>query len=302
MTEPATAPGPRPSRRRRVGSVVLSAMGGGLGQIALGQWRRGALFYAACMASTVSAIGFALLGRGAPMYVAIACGLIVQLAYTVDAARVAPGPRVPRRRAVLLLIVGQCVFYNLAAGRARAGLVEAFKIPAGSMYPTLVIGDQMIVAKRPRRFERGDVVVFKYPLDPKVNYVKRVLAVGGDTIEIRADTVYVDGRPVERRRLDEPCEIEGPFDGVEGAPCALWQESLGGRTWRVSLEEGRLVWTWGNFRLPLEHFHYDTFAGRDEHMGPVRFVFALGGDGAVSTLRVVDALGVEFRRVREGRP
>ena len=91
----------------------------------------------------------------------------------------------------------------------RAYIIQAFKIPSGSMIPTLVIGDHILVnkfiygTKIPfsdksilvfRKPEKGDIIVFKYPEDPKKDFIKRVIATGGDTIEERNKIVYVNGK------------------------------------------------------------------------------------------------------------
>lgn len=78
----------------------------------------------------------------------------------------------------------------------RIFVVEAFKIPSGSMIPTLLVGDHLLVSKFTYKFtepERGDIVVFKYPDDPSRNFIKRIIAVGGDTVEVRDKVVYVNG-------------------------------------------------------------------------------------------------------------
>jgi len=84
----------------------------------------------------------------------------------------------------------------------RIFIVEAFKIPSGSMIPTLLVGDHLLVNKFMYRFtdpKRGDVIVFKYPDNPSRNFIKRIIAVGGDTVEIRDKVVYVNNDP-----QDEP--------------------------------------------------------------------------------------------------
>ncbi len=81
----------------------------------------------------------------------------------------------------------------------RTYVVQAFKIPSGSMRPTLLEGDKLFVNKFIYRFqdpERGDIVVFKYPQDKKKDFIKRLVAKGGETVEIRDGKLFVDGRPV----------------------------------------------------------------------------------------------------------
>jgi len=93
----------------------------------------------------------------------------------------------------------------------RAYVIQAFKIPSGSMIPTLLIGDHLLVNKfiygtkipfTDRRVlifkkpERGDIIVFKYPENPKKDFIKRVIATGGDVIEERDKRIYVNGKAV----------------------------------------------------------------------------------------------------------
>lgn len=106
----------------------------------------------------------------------------------------------------------------------RTFLVQAFKIPSGSMLPTLQIGDHLLVNKllygirvpvRGTRYlgwfrpERGDVVVFVYPEDREKDFIKRVVGIPGDKIEIRHKILYRNGE-----KVDEPwawrTEPEGP--------------------------------------------------------------------------------------------
>ena len=93
----------------------------------------------------------------------------------------------------------------------RTFVVQAFKIPSGSMIPTLLIGDHILVNKFLygtqipftdkkililREPEKGDVIVFKYPENPTKDFIKRVIATEGDTIEEKNKVVYVNGEPV----------------------------------------------------------------------------------------------------------
>jgi signal peptidase I len=117
----------------------------------------------------------------------------------------------------------------------RSFVVQAFKIPSGSMIPTLLIGDHLLVNKLVYRFrlpERGEVVVFKFPQDRKTDFIKRVVALPGDEVELAdgkllvnraavADThaSYGSGHPTGRERFlpafhvpkkGETVRLEGP--------------------------------------------------------------------------------------------
>ena len=93
----------------------------------------------------------------------------------------------------------------------RTFVVQAFKIPSGSMEDTLLIGDHLLVSKfiygikMPftgttlipiKSPERGDVIVFKYPRDPSVDYIKRVVGLPGETLNIKNKQVYINGTAI----------------------------------------------------------------------------------------------------------
>lgn len=93
----------------------------------------------------------------------------------------------------------------------RTFVVQAFKIPTGSMRNTLIEGDIILVNKfiygarvpftriflpKVRDPERGDVIVFIYPQNPQKDFIKRLVAVGGETVALKKGTIYVNGRPL----------------------------------------------------------------------------------------------------------
>ena len=93
----------------------------------------------------------------------------------------------------------------------RSFIVQPFKIPSGSMIPTLLVGDHIFVNKflfgirmpftnnvliPVKKPQRGDIVVFKYPEDPKLDFIKRVIAVPGETLEIINRNIFINGKQV----------------------------------------------------------------------------------------------------------
>jgi signal peptidase I len=98
----------------------------------------------------------------------------------------------------------------------RSFLFEPFRIPSDSMMPTLQAGDFILVNKFYYGFrlpvlntkiigvhepKRGDVIVFRYPDDPAINYIKRVVGLPGDRVKVIADRIYVNGVPFEQKDL-----------------------------------------------------------------------------------------------------
>lgn len=98
----------------------------------------------------------------------------------------------------------------------RSFIIEPFRIPSGSMYPTLEIGDFIVVNKFAYGVklpvtqtkilpidepERGDVVVFRFPKDPDIDYIKRVIGVPGDEIAYYGRTLFVNGKAVKQQPI-----------------------------------------------------------------------------------------------------
>ncbi len=112
----------------------------------------------------------------------------------------------------------------------RQFVVQAFKIPSGSMLPTLLVGDHILVnkfiygIKMPvtghilipiEKPERNDIIVFKFPVNPSQDFIKRVVGMPGDTVEIRNKKVYINGKPLAHDHgvfKDNHIMQEGPRD------------------------------------------------------------------------------------------
>ncbi len=145
----------------------------------------------------------------------------------------------------------------------RAFVVEAFKIPSASMIPTMQIGDFIFVNKlvygvrvpytRTKLFDvrgprRGEVVVFMNPCTPERDFIKRAVAIAGDTVEVRCSLLYVNGKPVEDIFVDQPCvywdqdESTGVWsknvDSAVGG-CSHYRERLGGHAFSTYHNEDR---------------------------------------------------------------
>ena len=173
----------------------------------------------------------------------------------------------------------------------RTFLFQPFNIPSGSMKPTLLEGDYIFVSKysygyskhsfplSPPLFdgrvwagdgpERGDVVVFKFPPNPGLDYIKRVIGLPGDRIQMREGQLYINNEPVRR-------EAAGRFrDEDDGRPVLAFRETLpGGRSY-MTLDLGRSP---GDntrvFEVPPGHYFMmgDNRDGSDDSRENVGFV------------------------------
>nr|WP_228531107.1 MULTISPECIES: signal peptidase I [Myxococcaceae] len=133
-----------------------------------------------------------------------------------------------------------------ARAYVRYGLVEPWKVPAGSMEPALRVGDHFISdhrvgGERPplagllfpgRQPERGEVIVFRHPGNPSQDLLKRVVALPGEVVALDADGLRIDGQPARGESLGA-CE-ETLAETVEDADCELYEETLGTHHYRVA--------------------------------------------------------------------
>jgi signal peptidase I len=131
----------------------------------------------------------------------------------------------------------------------RAFVVEAFKIPSGSMIPTMEIGDHIFVNKfiygiripytttrlfSVRSPRRGEVIVFINPCEPDKDFIKRIVAVENDTLEVRCGNLFVNGDMVEARHIEGPCEYwdyEETGRGWYRLACSQYEETVDGETY-----------------------------------------------------------------------
>lgn len=160
----------------------------------------------------------------------------------------------------------------------RAYVIQAFKIPSGSMIPTLLVGDHILVTKfiygtripftdrkilAIRQPEKGDIIVFKYPKDPQRDFIKRVIATEGDVIEGRNKVVYLNGSPLNEayaRHSDTNIQMDqrdtfGPIKVPGGKVFVMGDNrdaSLDSRFWgfvdkSAILGEALVIyWSWNN--------------------------------------------------------
>ncbi len=99
----------------------------------------------------------------------------------------------------------------------RYFIVELYMVEGPSMRPTLVNGERLVVNKFLYRFkepERGEIIVFRYPRDPSRDFIKRVIAVPGDTIEIKEGRVFVNGQLLNENYILEKTRGSYPLSTV----------------------------------------------------------------------------------------
>lgn len=163
----------------------------------------------------------------------------------------------------------------------RSFVVEPFRIPSGSMYPTLEIGDFIVVNKFAYGVklpvtqtkvlpigepERGDVVVFKYPKDPDVDYIKRVIGLPGDEIAYYGKTLYINGNPVKQKLLGE---YEGTASGKVMDGASLLKEFLEEHSHDILLDPEKSSQDMNTVVVP--EGHYFMMGDNRDHSNDSRF-------------------------------
>lgn len=176
----------------------------GLGHIAMGRWWPGVLLFLGSWL-TATAFGALALWRpglpalGAALALAIAPNLVSVVGYLGLRRDHEPTPWAPAAPVLLSVCVAMIVVSVPVRMLVRDHLIQAFRIPSESMAPTLIPGDFIFADRRVagRDCQPGDLVVFRFPMDRSVNFVFRVVGIGGDVLEIRDRVVYRNGNVLE---------------------------------------------------------------------------------------------------------
>lgn len=183
-------------------AAALSGIWPGLGQIYNGQFRKGVIILSVVSLWQLLGIGAVEFFRWWTMSLAAMGG--VCLLASVDAWRTArrlksfrPGPRNTMR--VYLMALGAFTLCGLAAQSAERWAFPIYEVRQTSMRPTLRSGDRLrCKALGPRDvIRRGQLVVFEYPPDPALIFVKRVVGLPGEVVEVDDGRVYVNGDPID---------------------------------------------------------------------------------------------------------
>lgn len=234
---------PETKIRRPWLTALLSFICPGLGQVYAGQTKFGfrlfslavgltLLFSITLMVSPLStmvlflALGLGLVGVGVQLWAAIAAFV------SVRKARVVTLTRYNR-----VLVYGAMFAVTAGVGEVSQAkwspymLWENFNIPAASMLPTLNVGDYLVTERfawRDRAPERGELAIFKLPSDEKIDYVKRIIGLPGDRIQMRRGRLIINGTEIRRDRVDDY------EDHTNGRKVSQYRETLpNGRRYKI---------------------------------------------------------------------
>jgi signal peptidase I len=187
-----------------------------------------------------------------------------------------------RQRSVLgtlllvIVLVPLAIAVVLSPLLIRTFLFQPFNIPAGSMKPTLFVGDYIFVSKFSYGYnrysfpfspplalvsgrifasepERGDVVVFRLPKDPSIDYVKRVIGLPGDRIQMINGVLHINGTPVKREQIGDFVETD---DNGREVHIKQWRETLPNGVSHPTLDmiENGFYDNTKEYRVPAGHY------------------------------------------------
>ena len=160
----------------------------------------------------------------------------------------------------------------------RSFVAEPFKIPSGSMMPTLLAGDFILVSKfsygirvpilnytmiEVDKPKRGDVFVFHYPPKPSIDYIKRVVGLPGDVIEYKSKTLYINDKKIEQTFVDKYPYVMNEIHHIEAKE---FKEALGNVNHSILIHDlpGE------NFKFEVPHGHYLAFGDNRDNSADSR--------------------------------
>ncbi|MHC4109472.1 MAG: signal peptidase I [Planctomycetota bacterium] len=248
-------------------AVLLSLIMPGLGQVYCGKLARGFVFTFLNFLPLPVTIGmFATSTSSLLMPAVIAMILLaglIQLIAIIDSAFLANNAKEYvlkdyNRPVVYMLLLALITTGSVgSAFYLREQLLEAFRVPVASNYPTILPGDRFIankIAYKSADPKRGDMIVFFNPEDRRQNYIKRVVAVAGETVEIKNGELYVNDQKLPRQKLPQSTldDIrilvgEKPLKGD------VYEEANGSAKYKIFMAERKTPGDFAKITVPKNH-------------------------------------------------
>ncbi|TDQ82534.1 signal peptidase I [Dongia mobilis] len=202
------------------------------------------------------------------------------------------------------------VWAALIAVGIRTFAYEPFSIPSSSMVPTLLIGDYLFVSKTAFGYsrysfpwglvpfegriwsdlpERGEVVVFRPPGEPQTDFIKRVIGLPGDRIQVREGLLYINGAPVKRERIEDFVSDEGVYGGKAAQYIETLPDGTSHRIIERSGDNGQYDNT-PTYVVPEGHY-FMMGDNRDASNDSRAFRVGLGTDDEITDQRDLGTVG-----------
>jgi signal peptidase I len=193
----------------------------------MGHPRKGAGWFAGFLVlygAFVGSIATGTLGLTFPFFGLLVC---LRIAAILDATRLTVPALVPRNVTLTLMVIGMSVA-SFIAGIVGTQFARTYQMLTPAMYPSLEVGDRFMSSRIVRKPERGQIIVFSYPLNRRISSVQRVVGLPGDTIEMRHGELILNGSLVDRRPLSDSCK-------TLGMECTVWQETIDGSVYKIAI-------------------------------------------------------------------
>ena len=217
---------PAVSFARRLVATIITLIAFGSGQALLGRRRRGLIWFASILIWPWIIVLLPWSWFVMPL---------LWLGAGVDVWLLRPDrERMPTDGRMVVLFVEILLVGGLVLVGTEAWVIERYRIPSAAMVPTLEVGDRIYVSKAAYWFSepaRGDLVVFSNPCEPEKDFIKRVVAVGGDSVEVRCNRLYINGELVPEEPVAGVCTYQ---DAEDSRRCSRYREALGGH-WHDTL-------------------------------------------------------------------
>ncbi len=232
-------------RRRWWLAGLLSFLVPGLGQVYNGQERKGLLYYVALSVwggIFMSAFYYLIKPPVTSGHIALLCLMaLVSVVFwffilfeAIRSARKVSQDYILKRYNrwyiyILIIVVIRLVDLSVETVIVRNTIFRAFKVPAGSMLPTFLVGDHFICDLsyyRTHNPARGDIVLFKWPVNEDIFFIKRIIGIPGDTVRIISDDLYVNNKKLELNFLEK-------YDIGDDKEAGIYKETLGGSSYRI---------------------------------------------------------------------
>jgi signal peptidase I len=253
--------------RKPLFALALSFLVTGMGQVYNGKLRKGILFFAASLALPFLLVQLSIVGPDRSLIVLIALSFMADLGIFIWAAldawkqakRLGKNYRMKiynKLFVYILLVVGLnlLIFGRIVDWRKLDFLAVSYRMETGSMAPTILPGDLVLADERIDHssenlgLRRGELVVFKFPLDKRRHVVKRVIGLPGDEIELRGMELYVNRIKCTSQETPPPEGREAESDGKKiiafyekgdsGAYRIFYFEGTARNDFRISVPEG----------------------------------------------------------------
>jgi signal peptidase I len=191
-------------------AFILSFLTPGLGQLYNGQLKRAVLLYFLGLFIVIflssSGLFFSFYGMVGGLAITLGYMIFVLIDAAITARRlhIIRVKQYNRWYFYILIILINAFLVNSLLSPFIIPPIKAYKVPAASMTSTLMIGDRVIANKKyytNKSPKRGDVVIFPDPSDPSKDFIKRIIGLPGETIEILAKKVYINGQPLEEHYI-----------------------------------------------------------------------------------------------------